>query len=301
MIPSILRLGVIGMSAGNGHPYSWSAICNGYDPSLMEDCGFPVIPRYLERQLYPDDFIQDAKVTHVWTQNRKLTEHIAQTCRIPFIASEFSELVGSVDAVLLARDDAENHFHYARPFLDAGIPIYIDKPLALSLNDANKLLNHQSYSGQVFSCSALSYADELLPNPTQLATIGDIRSIIGFVPNGWDKYAVHVIEPILQFLSEDDCIVDVSRWKAGSRATLHVLFSSGVDAQITTFGDSIVPIMLKVVGSSGCIDLRFTDTFNCFKNALNDFILSVREKNSRISTTRMLRVVSLVEMGRVLQ
>ena len=65
-----LRLGLLGMSSGNGHPYSWSAICNGYDPLLMEDCGFPVIPRYLEKQKYPDDFIHEATVTHVWTQDR---------------------------------------------------------------------------------------------------------------------------------------------------------------------------------------------------------------------------------------
>ena len=31
-----LKLGVIGLSEGNGHPYSWSAIFNGYDSVEME-------------------------------------------------------------------------------------------------------------------------------------------------------------------------------------------------------------------------------------------------------------------------
>ena len=43
-----LRLGIMGMSEGNGHPYSWSAIFNGYNSLEMEDCGFPVIPEYLK-------------------------------------------------------------------------------------------------------------------------------------------------------------------------------------------------------------------------------------------------------------
>ena len=30
-----IRLGVIGMTEGNGHPYSWSAILNGYDRERM--------------------------------------------------------------------------------------------------------------------------------------------------------------------------------------------------------------------------------------------------------------------------
>src|SRR5690554_2257137 len=45
-----IRLGVIGLSDGNGHPYSWSAIVNGYDPVAMQACEFPVIPEYLGHQ-----------------------------------------------------------------------------------------------------------------------------------------------------------------------------------------------------------------------------------------------------------
>ena len=33
---SKLKLGVIGMSEGNGHPYSWSAIFNGFDREEMK-------------------------------------------------------------------------------------------------------------------------------------------------------------------------------------------------------------------------------------------------------------------------
>ena len=296
-----LRLGLIGMSPGNGHPYSWSAICNGYDKNLMEDCGFPAIPKYLEKQIYPEDFIRDAKVTHVWTQDMELSERIAKASKIDCPISDFRDLIGCVDAVLLARDDAENHLHFAKPFLQAGIPIYIDKPLALSLDDANNLLSFESYAGQIFSCSALSYADELVPNVADLARVGEIRSLVGFTAKGWDKYAVHVIEPLLRFVSKDDEVLQYSRWEAGSRTNLNLEFSSGIHAQITAFGDAMIPITIKVIGNIGTIDLQFSDPFSCFKNALQDFILGVRERQPRISPSRMLRVVSLIEMGRAIQ
>ena len=298
MTSKILRLGLIGMSPGNGHPYSWSAICNGYDKTFMEDCGFPVIPRYLEKQTYPDDFIHDAKVTHVWTQDKDLSEHIAKASKIASPVTHYEDLIGSIDAVLLARDDAENHLHYAKPFLEAGIPIYIDKPLALSLKEANKLLDLQSYPEQIFSCSALSYAPELIPDSSDLDYIGDIVSIIGFTPKAWDKYAVHVIEPSLQLLPNDDEVVRTSRWESAGRTSLNVQFLSGIDVQINAFPDSTLPITLKVIGTSGCIELEFVNAFRCFKNALQDFILGVRERKSPISASRMLRVVSMIEMGR---
>ena len=79
---------------------------------------------------------------------------------------------------------------------------------------------------------------------------------------------------------------------------MNVQFLSGIDVQISAFPDSTLPITLKVIGTSGCIELEFVNAFRCFKNALQDFILGVRERKSRISASRMLRVVSMIEKGR---
>jgi len=41
----VIRLAVLGCTSGNGHPYSWSAIFNGYDRELMTaECPFPTNP-----------------------------------------------------------------------------------------------------------------------------------------------------------------------------------------------------------------------------------------------------------------
>ena len=106
----------------------------------MKDCGFPVIPEYLGNQTFPKDSIPNAEVTHVWTQDYDLSKHIAKSSNIGTVAREATDMIGSVDAVLLARDDSENHLIHALPFLQAGIPIYIDKPLSCNLQDAQKLL-----------------------------------------------------------------------------------------------------------------------------------------------------------------
>ncbi len=297
-MPEKLRLGVIGMSPGNGHPYSWSAICNGYDPISIEDCGFPVIPRYLKVHRYPDDFIQIAKVTHVWTQSKQLSLQIAKACNITYVANDFTDLIGLVDAVLLARDDAENHLRFAKPFLEAGIPIYIDKPLALSVVEAKELLGLQQYPGQIFSCSALRYANELMPSSSDLRSIGAIRTILGFTPKDWDKYSVHVIDPLLRLVPEDDEVLHTTKWESDDRTNLHLQFSSGIDALVGAYGDCILPISLKIIGSFGFIDLELCDTFNCFKNALQDFLVGVNERSQRIADSSMLRVVSIIEAGR---
>ena len=42
--------GIIGLSANNGHPYSFSAILNGYDKIYFRQSGWDVILNYLEKE-----------------------------------------------------------------------------------------------------------------------------------------------------------------------------------------------------------------------------------------------------------
>jgi predicted dehydrogenase len=154
-----LRLGIIGLSEDNGHPYSWAAMFNGYDPGAMSACPYPVIPAYLAKQVFPDDAIPGARVTHVWAQDRAVAEHVAAAALIPRIVDRYESMIGEVDAILLARDDAENHLEMSIPFLDAGLPIYIDKPVVLTLENLEALYEHQRYGGQIFSCSAMRFSD----------------------------------------------------------------------------------------------------------------------------------------------
>jgi hypothetical protein len=42
-----IRLALLGMVDGNGHPYSWSAVFNDFDSDEMAKCPFAGIPRRL--------------------------------------------------------------------------------------------------------------------------------------------------------------------------------------------------------------------------------------------------------------
>ena len=104
-----LKLGMIGLSVGNGHPYSWAAICNGYSPEHMNACEFPVIPQYLAKQAWPAARIPGVEVTHIWTQDAELSLRVAKAALIAHVVEEPAAMLGQIDALLLARDDAMNH------------------------------------------------------------------------------------------------------------------------------------------------------------------------------------------------
>jgi predicted dehydrogenase len=295
-----IRLGVIGLSPGNGHPYSWSAIFNGYDPIAMEECGFPVIPRYLEKQQFPKDAIAEASVTHVWAQDKKIASHIARAAFIETVADHYTDMIGQVDGVLLARDDAETHYEFAAPFLEAGIPIYVDKPLALTVTEARQMIDSQQFPGQLFSCSALRYAKEFQLSGAELTQIGRLRHIHATVPKDWDKYAVHVIEPLLLLARERGVVEHTQTWRNDDSTTLAVRYSEGFQVLVSALGASHAPLALRVMGDLGWKDLFFQDSFFAFKAALFEFVQGIIHRDVRIHPDFMLEVISLVEAGRTL-
>lgn len=288
-----LKLGVIGLSEGNGHPYSWSAIFNGYDEKVMKNCPFPVIPEYLSHQKFPDDSIKGARVTHIWTQDVSISEDVAKASLIETICSRPEDMIGQVDGVLLARDDAERHREMALPFLEKGIPVFIDKPLALDVATAKELFE---YGDLVYSCSSLRFAEEFALY--HLEGLGKIRSVKATVSKSWDKYAVHIIEPALNFIPDRGALVDWNCKDREETKLLKAVWDSGVITEFTTTGSIPSPLEITVTGSEGTKKIEFKDSFTAFKRSLQFFLDLINERVPNLPRELTLDVVDLIEKGR---
>ena len=293
-----IRLGIIGLSDGNGHPYSWSAIINGFCPDDMAHCEFPVIQRYLAEQKWPEARITGVEVTHIWTQSHELSSRVARAALIPNVVKTPEAMLGFVDGILLARDDAENHYAFAKPFIEAGIPIYIDKPVALSLVNLDALYMLQQYDGQIFTCSALRYASELELSDEIRERIGRIHHVQATTPKSWEKYAVHIIEPVLRLLIKEE-ITTISTLPIATNGRLVVAtFADHTTAGFAAMGDNVVaPISICVYGSNGWHDLIFSNSFVAFRRALQDFIDGIKTRSCRSPFEFNRRVVTIIEAG----
>jgi hypothetical protein len=288
-------LGVIGSSPGNGHPYSWSAICNGYDPKAMESCGYPSIPRYLEQRSFPEDQLDGARVTVVWTQDPALSDHIAAAARIPRVVSRLEDMIGQVDAVLLARDDPENRMALAKPFLDAGVPLFIDKPLARTRAEAEALFALERHPGQIFTCSCLRFLDTLRPTAEQWTAIGGATHVDAVFFHDWEHYAVHAIEPVLAALPDRGRLLTKTSLARGRVRTVSVDWENGPITTFTASGTSKVPLRIRYLGPDGVLDLAGTDNFTAFKAALARFVAILDGRAEVFPKPFVLDVISVLE------
>ena len=72
----VKSLGIIGVSEGNGHPFSYSSIINGFSPEGLAVSGWPGIYEYVRRRHASEFGLGDWKVTHAWTQNPEIDREV---------------------------------------------------------------------------------------------------------------------------------------------------------------------------------------------------------------------------------
>ena len=293
----MLRIGIIGLSPGNGHPYSWAAICNGYDPEELSHCPFPVIPQYLAEERWPDAKIPNVKVTHIWTQDQAISEQVAKASLIEHICEKMEDMIGQVDAVLLARDDAENHLEMSKLFLEAGIPLFIDKPFALSQADAEQMLSLQQYPHQLYSCSSLRFAEELKLTQEELEKLGAIKYVEAQVPKYWDTYAVHLLDPIIQNIPNRGPLQSVIPHVSGKVHSAQVIWED-FEARICCYSHYPVPLEFRYFGENDFVVKKFKDSFAAFKASIVDFIGGIQLDEMRINRSETMEIVTILEKGR---
>lgn len=289
----MIRIGIIGMSPGNAHPYSWSAIINGYfDGDEITRTGYPAVTAYLEAN-QDTVGIPNARVTHVWTQDREISESMAKAAAIPHCCDEMIEMIGEVDAVILARDDPENHRAMAQPFIEAGIPIFIDKPLAYSTADLD-WFSEQSRQGKfIMSCSSMRYANECRIARQELKSLGQLELVTAVGKKDWKKYGIHLLEGIFGIL-DDPRAVSVRHIGKLGKEIVQIVLVNGPDITLHLFNDISGTFQLSLFGQNGWKLVDIKNSYSMFRDNIIEFIRSVEEGKPRLTFEKTENIIRII-------
>ncbi len=189
-----LRIGIIGLDTS--HVGAFTKVLN--DPKADSDvAGCRVVAAYPKGS--PDI---ESSVVRV----PKYTEDMK--ARGVKIVDSIEELIGQVDAVLLETNDGRPHLEQVLPVLKAGNPVFIDKPIAGSLEDAIAIFEaSKHYKTPVFSSSSLRYAEHV--EEIRGGKIGDVLGAHAFSPCHLEKthpdlfwYGIHGVELLYSVMGE---------------------------------------------------------------------------------------------------
>lgn len=118
------------------------------------------------------------------------------------IADSITELLREVDVVMLETNDGRMHLPQALQVINAGKPLFIDKPIAASMVDAAKIFREaKKKEVPIFSSSSLRY----MPNvqKVKLGEFGEVKGASTFSPATLEPthpdlywYGIHGVETL---------------------------------------------------------------------------------------------------------
>jgi predicted dehydrogenase len=270
-----LRLAILGMVEGNGHPYSWSAIFNGYDPDEMARQPYAPIARYLSLEPAETLRISGARVTHVWTDDPADAVSVAKASRVPHIVARAEDVIGQVDAVLVATDNGSEHVERCRPFVEAGLPIFVDKPLVDNAADLRQFVEWVSAGKPIMSSSCMRHAKEYAPYRASTHNLGALRYASITTPKSWERYGIHALEGIYPILGPG--FISARNTGAKGRNVVHLTHRDGIDVNVIAIDDLYGGFgALTLIGTADAAQVMFKDNFYAFKSELQSFVDFVR-------------------------
>jgi predicted dehydrogenase len=147
------------------------------------------------------------------------------------------DMIGKVDAMLIEAVDGSVHRDRAKPFLEAGLPCFVDKPFACSLADAKAMADLAAKKKLVvWSASALRYAADVTSYMND-AKHGPVLGVVTWGPcslhdrnPGLFHYGIHAVELLYTLMGpgctrvscehQKDADVVTGTWSDGRTGTV---------------------------------------------------------------------------------
>ena len=231
-------------------------------------------------------------------KNQKYTQAL-KDCGVEIVDSP-EALLGKIDAVMIESNDGRRHLGAARPFLEQGIPTFVDKPMACSLADAQAIADLAAKHGSpLCSGSSLRYAPEVV-EITERGSLGDVvaadaispsRTKIDGIP-GMFHYGVHGVETLYAFfgggcefvqcIETDFGLVVSAKWRDGRLGTVR-----GYTQGAGGFG-------FRVVGQKGNVQCMVSERF-IYRELLKRVLRTFETGESPVDVREQVEVIAFAE------
>jgi predicted dehydrogenase len=214
-----------------------------------------------------------------------------------------ADMIGKVDGMLIESQEGGAHREAARPFLEAGIPCFVDKPFACSTADARRIAELAARKGvPVFSSSSLRYGAELVSfaaDPKRGKLIGALA--YGPAPlfekdpalnPGLYHYGIHAVEILYTLMGpgcrrvscthEKGADVVTGQWKDGRLGSVRGIREGKADYGALLFTDKGVRPLP--------IDARYA-----YRDLLREIVRMFQTKKAPVDVAVTVEIVAFIE------
>jgi predicted dehydrogenase len=274
----VIRFGLVGVNTS--HADAFSRILNG--------------------SATDEPTVEGGRVVAIWGNEGDAgrVDELATKHDIPNRVASASDMIGSIDAVLIVDDHGggETHAALARPFIEAGLPTFIDKPMSTEYRDAAELFELADKTGApLMSCSALRFAAELEPARAELERIGKLSSVISTGPGDWYYYGVHAVE-LLGAVAGTGAAT-LHRHSFDQRDVAVISYPDGPTAIVQTLRDASYVFELVAYGENGQLSIEVKDSLAFYSNTIREVVKMAETGKAPLTAAQTLEVIAILRAG----
>jgi len=252
-------------------------------------------PEILNVKSHPDYWADsDATVHSIWGEDDERTGEVAEKVSIPNIASSPEEAVADSDLVFVITRHGGLHLDLARIAIDAGKPVFVDKPFTVTPDDARQLVALVEQAGvPMVSFSTLRYGSDTVAFEQRMREVKPVRYASYTGPasrqnehGGLIFYSIHTVELMLQLHGIGVNSVYAIERPAGvekSNITATCSYDDGTLVTLAFIGDGAYHFHKRAVGVEGIVDS--TEDERDLSADASSFGGAVGESASKPSTT----------------
>lgn len=171
----------------------------------------------------------DIEVVGVYSHVREAAEKLNEKYGV-YAAENYDEFVGKIDGLVITARHGDNHYKYAKPYIHDGIPMFIDKPITVSEEEAVEFMRRLKEKNTPISGGSSLKQDIYIKQLKQAAAdrVGG-ATLGGLVRAPYQKenpyggfyfYAQHLVEMVCEIFGRFP--ISVTAKENGGQ--LHVLF-----------------------------------------------------------------------------
>lgn len=271
------------------HGRAFASIINEYDEGVFREKGWPAFPNALSGR---------AHVSHVWGADRAVAEELAAAAGIEHVMDSPEEAIGHVDGVIIADDGTMIHQQSAPAFLEAGIPTFVDKPLASDVEEARRIIGLAQKAGTpFFSSSALRFAAELQDRQALSDQVGEITTVCGVGVNELFYYGIHPLEAMVTLMGPGiESVLNVGR---PGQAIVRLRWKDGRQAVMIVYEEGFAySLELTVHGTKGHLRIPFDDSAGFYTNMLSAFLNMVETGEPPVRSEETLQIIQTLVLAK---
>ena len=232
------------------------------------------------RAVLVDRVVNDVEFVGVYSDDIEAAQRLNQEYGVS-VADSYDAFVGKVDGIIITARHGDSHYKFAKPYLDSKIPIFVDKPITCTEEDAREFMQAVKEQGVPVcggSVCVLTDHVQALKEAAKAQTYGKVLGgylrapvVMGSPYGGFFFYSQHLVQVMTEIFG---CYpVSVQAFPKGQAIHCLVRYED-FDVNITFVGANSVyyagiSCENDVVGGTYGFDDCFVKEFLDFYDLLN--------------------------------